>query len=115
MLSKDEVVACVNRGYNERMYHAVAYTREDEDYVGLNEEFDTDIILPEINEKHDKPRAYFITPVCYEEDCFGYGVIISGSVLVQTIFLSVYSFLSVMTIFLFYGHSNSAEVCYANH
>lgn len=47
--------------------------------------------------------------------CFGYGVIISGSVLVQTIFLSVYSFLSVMTIFLFYGHSNSAEVCYANH
>ncbi len=78
MLSKDEVVACINRGYNERMYHAVAYTREDEDYVGLNEEFDTDIILPELNEKHDKPRAYFITPVCYEEDCFGYGVISYG-------------------------------------
>ena len=47
--------------------------------------------------------------------CFGYGTISISSFLSQTIFLSVYSFLSVLTAFLFYGRSNSAEVCYANH
>ncbi|MCR4605173.1 MAG: EAL domain-containing protein [Eubacterium sp.] len=77
-LARDEVVNCINHGYTEKMYHAVSYKSDDENHVGLKEEFETKIMLPELDQESDKPRAYFFTPIFYEEACFGYGVISYG-------------------------------------
>ena len=37
--------------------------------------FDKKVILPELNEEHDKPRVYFFTPLHFEEKCFGYAAV----------------------------------------
>ena len=34
--------------------------------------FDKNILLPELEEEHDKPRVYYFTPLHFEEKCFGY-------------------------------------------
>lgn len=37
--------------------------------------FDRNLLLPELCEKHEKPRVYFFTPLHFEEKCFGYAAI----------------------------------------
>ena len=69
-----------NNGYPAKMIHAVRYCSDRRNNIaGLDEVFDTAEMLPELYEEHEAPRAYFFTPVFFENECFGYAVVSYGS------------------------------------
>ena len=69
-----------NDGYSPKMIHAVRYCSDRRhNSAGLNESFDTAEMLPDLYGQHDKPTAYFFTPVFYENECFGYAALSYGS------------------------------------
>ena len=69
-----------NEGYSDTMIHAIIYnsTRKD-DQVSLTDTFSVKEMLPDLEDMRDAPRAYFFTPVFFEEECFGYAVVGYGS------------------------------------
>lgn len=68
-----------NTGYPKKMIRAIAYDRDSLDnVVGLDSVFETKEMLPDLAKESDKPRAYFFTPLYYENLCFGYCVISFG-------------------------------------
>ena len=48
------------------------------DRLNYETTFPTDIMLPQLNEQSDHPRAFFFTPLCFEDVTFGYAVISYG-------------------------------------
>ena len=44
----------------------------------IDETFDKKDMLPDLLEYRDKPRAFFFTPVFFEDRCYGYGVVSYG-------------------------------------
>ena len=68
-----------NTGYPKNMIRAISYNKDSLDnVVGLGKVFETRIMLPELFEKSEKPKAYFFTPFYNENRCFGYSVISYG-------------------------------------
>ncbi len=69
-----------NNGYSHKMIHAIRYCRDRRNNIaGLDEIFDTADMLPELCEEYEPPKAYFFTPVFYENECFGYAAVSYGS------------------------------------
>lgn len=65
-----------SNGYPPRMIYAVRYNSSRLDGIaGLNETFETKKLLPGFTDSRDHPRALFFTPVCCEEDSFGYAAV----------------------------------------
>lgn len=70
-----------NKGYPDKMIYAVKYNYNRKDgHVGLLSTFERSTLLPDLDEKRDKPYAYFFTPVFCEDQCFGYAAVTYGSV-----------------------------------
>ena len=49
------------------------------DEVSMSRLFDTSEIIPELKEARMEPKAYFFTPVFFEDQCMGYSVLSFGS------------------------------------
>lgn len=66
--------------YSDEMLLAVSCNDNvnDNDAVNLNRFFKTTELLPELNIEADKPRAFFFTPLFFEERCMGYAVVSYG-------------------------------------
>ena len=68
-----------NNGYEAMMIHALKY---DAGGVGgrvtLEELFDTKQILPGLDDDREEPASYFITPIFFEDENFGYAVVDYG-------------------------------------
>ncbi|SEP88985.1 EAL domain, c-di-GMP-specific phosphodiesterase class I (or its enzymatically inactive variant) [Lachnospiraceae bacterium NE2001] len=68
-----------NDGYGSEMVYAIRYSKDQlGDMVSLDETFDRKLMLPELNEYRSRPRAFFFTPVFFEDRCYGYGVVSYG-------------------------------------
>ncbi len=68
-----------NDGYSDEMIYAIKYSKDQlGDMVGLDETFDKKEMLPDLLEYRDKPKAFFFTPVFFEDKCYGYGVVSYG-------------------------------------
>nr|MCR4717230.1 EAL domain-containing protein [Lachnospiraceae bacterium] len=68
-----------NDGYSDKMIYAIRYNRDGKNIrVGLDEEFDTKLMLPELMEDKPYPTAYIFTPVFSEDENYGYSVINFG-------------------------------------
>lgn len=79
-MNKDQGLHVANTGYPDKMILALKYNSSGkEGIVGTDEEFDTAILLPELEEEHDEPLAYFFTPLFCEDECFGYAAVSYGS------------------------------------
>ncbi len=79
-MGKDINLFLRNNGYPDTMLRAVRYNKDRRDtYAGLDDSFETKIMLPDIFEHHDDPTAYFFTPVFSENACFGYSVVTYGT------------------------------------
>ena len=69
-----------NSGYPAEMLHAIRYcTDRMNNFAGLKDSFPSTEMLPELFAQHDAPRAYFFTPVFFENECFGYAALSYGS------------------------------------
>ena len=78
-MDKDPNIHVVNMGYPDRMILALKYNGSGKDgMAGTDEEFDTALLLPELEEEHDEPLAYFFTPLFCEDECFGYTAVSYG-------------------------------------
>ena len=68
-----------NDGYGKQMIYALKYSKDQlGDIVGLDRVFDTEEMLPDLFEDREKPKAFFFTPIFFEDCCFGYGVVSYG-------------------------------------
>lgn len=47
--------------------------------ISFENYFDRNQLLPELGEEYDTPRAYFFTPLHFEEKCFGYAAVCYGN------------------------------------
>ena len=78
-MDKDANLHVGNAGYPDRMICAVRYNGSGKDgMAGTEEVFDTAILLKELEEEHETPLAYFFTPLCFEDECFGYAAVSYG-------------------------------------
>ncbi|MBO4396217.1 MAG: EAL domain-containing protein, partial [Eubacterium sp.] len=69
-----------NNGYEPRMIHALKYNADGiGGRVTLDRLFDTDTLLPGLEEEREEPGAFFITPIFFEDECFGYAVVDYGN------------------------------------
>ena len=69
-----------NSGYPERMVYALRYRADHKDgLAALTETFDTDCLLPGLEEDVGHPRALQFTPLFFENNCFGYAVVDYGT------------------------------------
>lgn len=64
--SKEEV-------FSNRMLHVLEC--EEKDTISFDTYFDKELLLPELQEEHSKPRVYYFTPLYFEERIFGYASI----------------------------------------
>ena len=70
-----------NDGYPVRMLHAIRYSGDHKNNLAkLEEQFPSADMLPELYEERDEPRAYFFTPVFFEDACFGYAAVSYGDI-----------------------------------
>ena len=68
-----------NNGYTAQMLHAIRYcTDRRNNLAGAGELFPSADMLPELNEPHEQPVAYFFTPLYFENECFGYASVSYG-------------------------------------
>ncbi len=69
------------QGYTEKMLHILQCDKEnaEQNYINYDELFDRNIILPALYEDRDVPKAFFFTPLHFEERCFGYAAISYGN------------------------------------
>ncbi|MBR3536931.1 MAG: EAL domain-containing protein [Oscillospiraceae bacterium] len=72
-----------NKGYSQKMLHAIRYYDEDrkKNTVSTEELFDTAEMLPELYEGREKNTAFFFTPLFFEDECFGYASVSYGDAL----------------------------------
>ena len=67
-------------GYPPQMIHAIRYCSDRlHNSAGLEERFPSAEMLPELYAEHETPRAYFFTPVFFENACFGYAALSYGN------------------------------------
>ena len=78
-MDKDPNLHVANMGYPDKMICAVRYNSSGkEGMAGTDLEFATSALLPELEEEHEKPLAYFFTPLFCEDECFGYTAVSYG-------------------------------------
>lgn len=85
----EEFYICMNHNwmterhktYTEQMQQVIKAGSDTKgsDRVDVNQYFDKSLMLPELWEEHDTPRAYYFSPLHYEEFCLGYSVISFGT------------------------------------
>ena len=69
-----------NNGYEAKMIHALKYyANGNGGRVTLSDLFDTKKLLPDLDEEREEPASYFITPIFFEDECFGYAVVDYGN------------------------------------
>lgn len=79
-MNSDSGISVNNDSYPDKMIYALRYNSEHKDgHVGLDMMFDTNELLPAIDEDRDEPAAYFFTPVYSERQCFGYACVSYGN------------------------------------
>ncbi|MBQ9983039.1 MAG: EAL domain-containing protein [Lachnospiraceae bacterium] len=68
-------------GYTERMLHILHCGRKGtgKDRLAFDSYFSRNELLPDLEEDRDVPRAFFFTPMHFEERCLGYAVISYGN------------------------------------
>ena len=78
-MDKDVNLHINNTGYPGKMICAVRYNGSGKDGIaGTDEVFQTSMLLPEFEEEHEEPLAYFFTPLFFESECFGYAAVSYG-------------------------------------
>lgn len=68
----------LRHGYSEYIYPIIR-CGEDLDYnnsIDFDEAFRRDVMLPELNCDCDQPRAFFFTPIFFDDRCFGYAALV---------------------------------------
>lgn len=60
-------------GYNDKMHLRLVRNRDNTEQV-IDEIFDKDIMLPDIDLEREKPAVYYFTPLNFNDRCFGYTV-----------------------------------------
>jgi len=71
-----EPPGCLVEGYTDKMHMVLA--AEGTEYVHSDYLFDTKDMLPDIWRKREKPKAYYFTPLHFNERCLGYSVLTYG-------------------------------------
>lgn len=71
-----ESAYCLTEGYTKRMHMVLA--AENREFIHSDYFFDTRDMLPDIWKKREKPKAYFFTPLHFNERCLGYSVLTYG-------------------------------------
>lgn len=68
------------QGYTEKILHVLQCDKaiNDKNGISYDDLFDREILLPELHEEHEEPKAYFFTPLHFEDRCLGYAVISYG-------------------------------------
>ena len=75
-MERDPLLHLKNEGYPHKMIHAVKYNWNRKDgQVGTDETFEVTQLLPDLSQPRERPAAYFFTPVCCEDQCFGYAAV----------------------------------------
>ena len=78
-MGKSSDVHFGNDGYPDKMIYAVRFNKSHKDGIaGLDISFDSRLLLPDLLDEHEKPRAVFFTPVFCENNCFGYAAVEYG-------------------------------------
>ncbi|MCM1157480.1 MAG: EAL domain-containing protein [Bacteroidales bacterium] len=69
------------KNYTRRMLHILecGTKAENRDKIDFHQQFDTKILLPDLYVDRDEPKAFFFTPLHFEERCLGYAVISYGN------------------------------------
>ncbi len=68
-----------NQDFSKRITRIIKCGRkEEDDIISFEQEFDKDIMLPELEEDRDYPTTYFFMPLFFEDRLFGYGAISYG-------------------------------------
>ena len=69
-------------GYTERILPVLqcSKTGMNQGRINYDQMFDRSLLLPVLHEECDQPRAFFFTPLHFEERCLGYAVISYGNV-----------------------------------
>lgn len=71
----------LREGYTEYVYPIIK-CGPDEDFgnvMDFDNTFRRELLLPELHENSDKPRAFFFTPIHFDDRCFGYAVLSYGN------------------------------------
>lgn len=68
------------KGYTEQILPVIVYDRNMETHNQINCErmFGKSLLLPALHEEREQPRAFFFTPLYFEELCMGYAAISYG-------------------------------------
>lgn len=67
------------KNYTDEMYLAVRVGEVGEKKITAGCVFDTADLLPDFDEERDVPKAFFFTPVFFEDNCMGYAVLSYGN------------------------------------
>ncbi len=67
-------------GYTEQILPVIIYDKsiEVQNQINYERTFSKDLLLPAIHEENEDPRAFFFTPLYFEEYCMGYAAISYG-------------------------------------
>ena len=76
---KDASVHVSNTGYPDKMICALRYNKSGlNGMAGTEEEFDSQLLIPEFAKEHEESLAYFFTPLFFGPECFGYAAVSYG-------------------------------------
>lgn len=70
----------LRNGYTKKMRHIIRCGKDETtgNALDFDATFDTSMLLPELFEEHDTPKAYIFTPLYFNDRSFGYAVISYG-------------------------------------
>lgn len=78
MYTEEDIMKTMEEeGYSENMLQILKCGRSGEgaDRLDYTQTFPRQIMLPELQDEWEKPRAFFVTPLSFEANAFGYAVI----------------------------------------
>lgn len=67
------------KNYTEDMYVAVRYSKVNNSIVTTGSKFNCQVLIPDLDYKRGIPKAYFFTPLFFEDCCMGYAVLSYGN------------------------------------
>ncbi|MGB4659670.1 MAG: GGDEF domain-containing protein [Mobilitalea sp.] len=71
-----EAETALKNGYTDKMTLALA--QENTEYVSGEVTFDVKEMLPDLWKEREKPKAYYFTPIHFNDNCIGYAVLSYG-------------------------------------
>ncbi len=77
MISED----ALRRGYTKNVYRVVRCGEDEHtgNIIDFSDSFESDRLLPELDENRPEPASYIFTPLYFDDRCFGYAVISYGN------------------------------------